>query len=197
MALLGFGPEAVSPQGHLERGFAQSTHHRAGWSPTSGVPVGEAASEAADRCARPSAAWPAGAVAESRTTGADPAEAIARISWDRRTALLRSHGHRLGREDLEDCFSQATPELVVRARTRARAFVSDEHVANALEQRFLSRIADRRRALTGRSPMEAALQTAVRQPVAGTGTMSRPAPRSPTAGVRSPSGCWLATTSGA
>jgi hypothetical protein len=34
-------------------------------------------------------------------------------------------------------------------------------MANVLEQRFLSRVCDRRRALTGRSPMQAALHTAI------------------------------------
>jgi hypothetical protein len=51
-----------------------------------------------------------------------------------------------------------------RARTRTRAFVSEAHVANALEQRFLSRISDRRRALSGRSPIQAATHAALRQP---------------------------------
>ena len=37
-----------------------------------------------------------------------------------------------GFEDLEDCYSQATLELVSRARTRARAFQGEAHVANAL-----------------------------------------------------------------
>ena len=78
---------------------------------------------------------------------------------------VRVHRHRLGFEDLEDCFSQATLELVMRARTRARAFQNSEgHIANALEQRFLSRISDRRRALSGRSPIEAATQAALRRP---------------------------------
>jgi hypothetical protein len=38
----------------------------------------------------------------------DPAEAVARVSAAKRDVLLRVHRHRLGREDLEDCFSQAT-----------------------------------------------------------------------------------------
>lgn len=38
---------------------------------------------------------------------------------------------------------------------------SSAHVANALEQRLLSRIHDRRRALCGRSPIEAAIATAL------------------------------------
>jgi DNA-directed RNA polymerase specialized sigma24 family protein len=51
---------------------------------------------------------------------------------------------------------------VSRARTRAGAFQGEAHVANALEQRFLSRIADRRRALSGRSPIAAVTQAALR-----------------------------------
>jgi DNA-directed RNA polymerase specialized sigma24 family protein len=94
----------------------------------------------------------------------DPAELVAQVSVAKRDVLLRVHRHRLGREDLEDCFSQATLELITRARTRARAFVSDAHVANALEQRFLSRISDRRRALSGRSPIQAATHAALHQP---------------------------------
>ena len=92
----------------------------------------------------------------------DPAELVAHVSALKRDVLLRVHRHRLGFEDLEDCYSQATLELVSRARTRARAFQGEAHVANALEQRFLSRIVDRRRALSGRSPIAAVTQTALR-----------------------------------
>ncbi len=78
----------------------------------------------------------------------------------RRELLLRAHGHRLGREDLEDCYAQATLELIVHARNHG-ALSSRAHMANVLEQRFRSRVFDRRRALTGRSPMQAALHTAI------------------------------------
>ena len=77
----------------------------------------------------------------------------------RRELLLRVHRHRLRPQDLEDCYSQATLELLVHARAGGR-FASRRHIANALEQRFLSRIHDQRRALSGRSPMQAALETA-------------------------------------
>ena len=40
--------------------------------------------------------------------------------------------------------------------------MSDEHIANALEQRFLSRVTDRRRAVGGRSPIAAATEAALR-----------------------------------
>ncbi|HEV3046871.1 MAG TPA: hypothetical protein VGY13_05865 [Solirubrobacteraceae bacterium] len=77
----------------------------------------------------------------------------------KRELLLRVHRHRLRHEDLEDCFSQATMELVAQVRRGVR-FASAAHVGNALEQRLLSRIYDRRRALGGRSPMQAALESA-------------------------------------
>lgn len=78
----------------------------------------------------------------------------------RRDVLLRIHRFRLRREDLEDCFSQATLELVVLAR-KGRAFSSRRHIANALEQRFVARTQDRRRAVSGRSPIQAALEESV------------------------------------
>jgi DNA-directed RNA polymerase specialized sigma24 family protein len=74
--------------------------------------------------------------------------------------MLRGHRHRLRREDLEDCFSQATLELLAHVRRGGR-FSSRSHLANVLEQRFVSRINDRRRAVSGRSPMQAALETAL------------------------------------
>ena len=74
--------------------------------------------------------------------------------------LLRSHRHRLRREDLEDCYSQAMLELVYYAR-RGAVFSSARHLANVIEQRFVSRVGDRRRALSGRSPMQAACETAL------------------------------------
>jgi DNA-directed RNA polymerase specialized sigma24 family protein len=89
----------------------------------------------------------------------DPAEDVALVIAARRGLLLHAHRHRLRREDLEDCYSQASLELVVQART-GRVFHSRRHVENAVEQRFLSRIQDRRRALGGRSPMQAAFERA-------------------------------------
>jgi DNA-directed RNA polymerase specialized sigma24 family protein len=92
--------------------------------------------------------------------GPDPAEEVALVARARRELLLRAHHYRLRREDLEDCYSQATLELVAHAR-KGRAFSSRLHLGNALEQRFLSRVHDRRRALGGRSPMQAALEVAM------------------------------------
>jgi DNA-directed RNA polymerase specialized sigma24 family protein len=98
-------------------------------------------------------------VRAARAPGPDPAEQVALVAHARRELLLRAHRHRLRREDLEDCYSQATLELVTRA-LRGAPFSSRLHVEHALEQRFLSRIYDRRRALSGRSPMQAALESA-------------------------------------
>jgi DNA-directed RNA polymerase specialized sigma24 family protein len=90
----------------------------------------------------------------------DPAEEVALVAHARRELLLRVHRHRLRREDLEDCYSQATLELVRYARNGAR-FSSRLHLAHVIEQRFVSRVRDRRRALSGRSRMQAALETAM------------------------------------
>jgi DNA-directed RNA polymerase specialized sigma24 family protein len=95
----------------------------------------------------------------SRDVGGDPAEAVARIAAARRGRLLRVHRRRLRWEDLEDCYSQATLELVT--RSRRMPFVSYQHILNSLEQKFLSRIEDRRRAIGGRSAIETAIARAV------------------------------------
>ena len=78
----------------------------------------------------------------------------------RQELMLGVHRFRLRREDLEDCYSQATLELVLAARA-GRSFSSRSHIENAIELRFLSRVRDRRRALSGRSPMQAAMEGAV------------------------------------
>jgi DNA-directed RNA polymerase specialized sigma24 family protein len=94
----------------------------------------------------------------------DQVQEMALVAQARREFLLRTHRHRLRKEDLEDCFSQATLELLAKARAggAARAYTTRTHMANVLEQRFLSRIYDHRRALGGRSPAEAALAHALR-----------------------------------
>ncbi|MEA2266717.1 MAG: hypothetical protein QOE27_2300, partial [Solirubrobacteraceae bacterium] len=89
----------------------------------------------------------------------DPVEAVARVANARRDRLLRVHRRRLRWEDLEDCYSQATLELV--ARAQRDPFASPEHILHALEQKFSSRIDDRRRAIGGRSPIEMAIAQAV------------------------------------
>jgi RNA polymerase sigma factor (sigma-70 family) len=88
---------------------------------------------------------------------------MALVAQARREILLRAHRHRLRKEDLEDCYSQATLELLAQARGGGAvvAFSTRAHMANVLEQRFVSRIHDRRRALRGRSPAQAALNNAL------------------------------------
>jgi DNA-directed RNA polymerase specialized sigma24 family protein len=84
---------------------------------------------------------------------------VALVSRAKRDVLLRAHRFRLRYEDLEDCYSQATLELLGHAR-RGAGFASRVHLARVLEQRFVSRIHDRRRAISGRSAIEAALEGA-------------------------------------
>src|SRR4051794_10612339 len=55
-------------------------------------------------CARGPATMPA----EGQRGSEDPAELVAHVSALKRDVLLRVHRHRLGFEDLEDCYSQAT-----------------------------------------------------------------------------------------
>src|SRR5882724_11189291 len=90
--------------------------------------------------------------------GPDPADRVAVVAQAKRELLLSVNRAKLPREELEDCFAQATLELVVRARRAP--FESDAHAANALEQKFASRITDRVRAISGRSPMAAILRAA-------------------------------------
>jgi hypothetical protein len=98
---------------------------------------------------------------DGRRLARDPSEAVAAVAAAKRQVLLRVHRHRLRAEDLEDAYSQACLELVVLAR-RGRAFAGRAHIANALEQRFLARVQDRRRAISGRSPIAAAMEGAAR-----------------------------------
>jgi DNA-directed RNA polymerase specialized sigma24 family protein len=79
---------------------------------------------------------------------------------DKRPVLLRAYGGWLRPDDLEDCYSQATLEILARTR-RDGGFRTNAHIANALEQKLRSRIHDRRRALAGRSAAEAAFANAV------------------------------------
>jgi DNA-directed RNA polymerase specialized sigma24 family protein len=90
----------------------------------------------------------------------DTTQAVAVVAAARRTLLLRAYRQWLRPEDLEDCYSQAALELIVRSRRPDSGLQSTTHIANALEQKFLSRIHDRRRALSGRSAIEMALDTA-------------------------------------
>jgi DNA-directed RNA polymerase specialized sigma24 family protein len=94
-----------------------------------------------------------------RIAGVDPADEVARVAAARRSRLLRLYRRRLRFEDLEDCYSQATLELV--ARSRQFPFPSRAVISSAIETRFKSRIDDRRRAIEGRSAIEAAIAHAV------------------------------------
>jgi DNA-directed RNA polymerase specialized sigma24 family protein len=87
-------------------------------------------------------------------------EQVARVAQAKRGVLLRAYRHMLYRDDLEDCYSQATLELIARARDGI-PFSDELHVANTLELRFGSRIRDLRRARGGRSPMQAAMASAL------------------------------------
>ena len=90
----------------------------------------------------------------------DPADAVAHVAAEKRGVLLRVYRQWLRHEDLEDCYGQATLELLQRAR-RDGGFQGRAHIANALEQKLCSRIHDRRRALAGRSAVELALAGAL------------------------------------
>ncbi len=87
----------------------------------------------------------------------DPAEEVALVAHAARGLLLSMNRRRLSREDLEDCYSQATVELVAQARGGELRCSAASHLRNTLELRFASRIVDRRRALGGRSPAQATL----------------------------------------
>jgi DNA-directed RNA polymerase specialized sigma24 family protein len=82
---------------------------------------------------------------------ADPAEQVATVLLAKRPLLLRAYRGRLPHEDLEDCLAQAALELV--ARARARGLDNELHIANALEQKFASRVIDRQRSIARRGPV--------------------------------------------
>lgn len=71
------------------------------------------------------------------------------------------HRRLLRHEDLEDCYSQATCELIAQARAGSLHYNSRAHLLNTLQLRFTSRVTDRRRALRGRSPAQAVLDEAL------------------------------------
>jgi DNA-directed RNA polymerase specialized sigma24 family protein len=78
-----------------------------------------------------------------------------------RGTLMSRHRHLLRWDDLEDCYSQATLELMAQARRGALLYSSRSHLRNTLQLRFVSRVTDRRRALRGRSPAQAMLDGAL------------------------------------
>src|SRR6201999_4358678 len=89
----------------------------------------------------------------------DLAEQVALVAAAKQQMLLRVHWRRLRIDDLEDCYSQATLELIAYVKAGGW-FAGRAHIGNALELRFVSRVRDRRRALGGRSPIQAALERA-------------------------------------
>jgi hypothetical protein len=58
------------------------------------------------------------------------------VALAKRGLLLRVHRHRLRREDLEDCYSQATLELVAHIKAGG-SFAGREHITNALAQDYV------------------------------------------------------------
>jgi DNA-directed RNA polymerase specialized sigma24 family protein len=86
---------------------------------------------------------------------------VALVACAERDRLLAVHRVRARREDLEDCYGQATLELVAQARRGSLRCSSRAHLRNILEQRFVSRVCDHRRAVSGRSPRQAALERAL------------------------------------
>ena len=73
-----------------------------------------------------------------------------------RRGLLGGHHYAASWHDLEDIYSQAVLEVLLRAR-RDPTLSTPGHIRNTLRQRFASRLADHARAYGGRSPMRAAL----------------------------------------
>jgi DNA-directed RNA polymerase specialized sigma24 family protein len=92
---------------------------------------------------------------------------VALVALAARRRLLAVHGRLLRHDDLEDCYSQATLELIAQARAGQLRFVNRAHLRNTLTLRFASRVADRRRALRGRSPAQALLDGALSLGAAG------------------------------
>jgi hypothetical protein len=77
---------------------------------------------------------------------------IAQEAMALRRSLIGHHGRGLvGWQDLEDVYSQATLELLARAR-RDPTLQTRAHVRNALRQKFADRVLDEQRARGGRSP---------------------------------------------
>ena len=109
----------------------------------------------------------AGASHAQTRAGQDLVEELALVSASARRRLLAVHRRRLRWQDLEDCYSQATLELLDQARRGTLRCSSRVHLRNILEQRFLSRVHDRRRALGGRSPGQAMLDGAMSLGVPG------------------------------
>jgi DNA-directed RNA polymerase specialized sigma24 family protein len=105
--------------------------------------------------------WPAYG---RRASGLDPAEEVALVAHSARALLLSAYRAWLRQDDLEDCHSQATLELIAQARRGELRYSSRAHLRSLFQLRFVSRVRDRRRALRGRSPAQAMLDGALSQP---------------------------------
>jgi hypothetical protein len=77
----------------------------------------------------------------------------------KRDILMRVHHWWLSRPDIEECMCQAELELFASVK-RGHVLRSFQHACNSLEQKFVSRIADQRRAIGGRSATKRALNCA-------------------------------------
>lgn len=91
----------------------------------------------------------------------DQTEEVALVAHAARGLLLSVYRPWLRRDDLEDCYSQATLELVAQARRGELRYSGRAHLRSLFELRFVSRVRDRRRALRGRSPAQAMLDGAL------------------------------------
>ncbi|HLI33003.1 MAG TPA: hypothetical protein VKU89_09740 [Solirubrobacteraceae bacterium] len=137
-----------------------STPPQGGSARDPGAPVRRAKAAARERGARGGGLQLTARGSAQGTQRSRQLDAVAEVLRAKREPLLRAYAAHLRREDLEDCYSQAALELLVRMRERGQ-FASRAHIANALEQKLRSRIADRRRAIAGRSPAAAALEQAL------------------------------------
>jgi DNA-directed RNA polymerase specialized sigma24 family protein len=99
-----------------------------------------------------------------RGSGLDAIEEVALVAHSARGLLLSVHRAWLRREDLEDCYGQATLELLAQARRGELRYSNRSHLRSQFELRFVSRVRDRRRALRGRSPAQAMLDGALAHP---------------------------------
>jgi DNA-directed RNA polymerase specialized sigma24 family protein len=122
----------------------------------------------------PGDAWPRLGAGGS---GVDQTEQIALVAHAARRRLLLAHRAWLRFEDLEDCYSQATLELVAQASRGELRYSSRAHLRSLFELRFLSRVRDRRRALRGRSPAQAMLDGALSLGGSGRGEVEIADPR--------------------
>ncbi|MGA8364054.1 MAG: hypothetical protein WB709_05995 [Solirubrobacteraceae bacterium] len=102
--------------------------------------------------------WP---ISGRPRSGLDATEEVALVAHSARGLLLSVHRAWLRREDLEDCYSQATLELLAQARRGELRYSGRSHLRSLFELRFISRVRDRRRALRGRSPAQAMLEGAL------------------------------------